>query len=221
MSPAHHRFVPAVTATGPSADGVGHWDRVYRDNDPLRVNWSQDEPQPSLDLICAVDRGRRGAVIDVGGGASPLAAWLVREGFEQVSVLDVAEQALDSARRSSGSAARAIDWIHADLLTWRPERTWTIWHDRAVFHFLTDPADRAVYLDVLRRALEPGGAVVLGTFAPDGPDRCSGLPVVRYDTDELAAQLGDDFSVLLSHVDWHHTPDGDAQPFAWVTARRH
>src|SRR5688500_17598941 len=158
-------------ATAPSPSG--HWDGVYRERGSEEVSWYQAEPQPSLDLIRSVEPGRRG-VIDVGGGASPLGPRLIADGFADVTVLDVSEEALGLARRRPG--ADGVEWVCADLLTWRPGRAWRVWHDRAVFHFLTGAADRAAYLAVLREALAPGGAVVLGVFAPDGPSHCSGLP---------------------------------------------
>ena len=170
-------------------------------------------------------RDRRGGVIDVGGGASPLAARLADEGFTDITVLDHSANALDRARRLARDPT-AITWIRADLLTWRPGRTYDIWHDRAVVHFLTAAADRHTYLTTLRTALANGGAIVLGTFAADGPTHCSGLPVARYSAEELAGELtsaafGDKVIVTGSRTDRHHTPAGNAQPFTWITARLH
>lgn len=207
-----------------SAAGTGrHWEGVYRDRGADQVSWHQDQPQPSLDLISAHAPNRRGGVIDVGGGASPLAARLVECGFADVTVLDVSARALETARAAAsslGSAAESLTWLRADLLTWQADRTRAVWHDRAVFHFLTDPADRATYLAALRRATEPGSVIVLGTFAPDGPTHCSGLPVARWSPEQLAAELGGDFTLTSAHRDRHHTPSGAAQPFTWITASR-
>ncbi|MEO3781784.1 class I SAM-dependent methyltransferase [Actinocorallia sp. B10E7] len=209
----------------------GHWEGVYRDRGADQVSWFQEVPQPSADLIREqteqMDCGRRCSVIDVGGGAGPLATHLVREGFTDVTVLDVSAAALRVSRQAAvdalGRAADAIAWVHADLLRWRPERAWRVWHDRAVFHFLTDPADRAVYLDVLRAALPADGVIVLGTFAADGPTHCSGLPVVRYTPQALAAELtgvfGDALTVTGTRAHEHRTPAGAVQPFTWITAR--
>ncbi|WP_433236913.1 class I SAM-dependent methyltransferase [Actinomadura nitritigenes] len=203
---------------------AGHWEDVYRERDPDQVSWFQQRPRPSLDLILQAVGDRRAGVIDVGGGASPLAARLVEAGFADVTVLDVSGRALAAARRAaetaSGVAAEAVTWVRADLLTWQPTRTWAVWHDRAVFHFLTDPADRATYLAALRQATEPGAIVVLGTFAADGPTHCSGLPVTRWTAEELAAELGDAFVLLHSRRHRHRTPAGSVQPFTWITARR-
>ncbi|MFF5260874.1 class I SAM-dependent methyltransferase [Actinomadura viridis] len=216
-----------------SADHVAgarqeHWDTVYTDRGERRVSWYQADPRLSVELIeeaAAAGEGRDGAVIDVGGGASLLASRLVDEGFRDVTVLDVSEVALETARRAAARrpGRERISWVHADLLSWRPQRRYAIWHDRAVFHFLTERADRDAYLDALRAALAPRGAVVLAAFAPEGPDRCSGLPVARYDAGGLAAELsgafGDAVTLTARRSERHVTPAGAVQPFTWITAR--
>ncbi|RFU41753.1 class I SAM-dependent methyltransferase [Actinomadura logoneensis] len=213
-----------IVDTDPAGPAAAHWRDVYRTRPADQVSWFQTEPQPSLELVRAVfPEGPGGrAAIDVGGGASPLAAHLVRDGFGHVTVLDVSEQALRTARAAvqGEPGADAIRWLHADLLAWRPDRTFDLWHDRAVFHFLTDASDRAAYLDTLREALAPGGAVVLGTFGPEGPTHCSGLPVARHSPDELAAELGDAFTPVETRIQVHRTPAGASQSFAWLAARR-
>jgi trans-aconitate methyltransferase len=222
LTPTSPAAPPAVHEP---ASNVDHWNSVYQDRGPTQVSWFQHEPQPSLDLITALAGDRRDGVIDVGGGASPLAARLAGEGFTDVTVLDVSSQALQHARDAARHlvGADAITWIRADLLIWRPDRTYRIWHDRAVFHFLTDPADRVTYLTTLRAALADGGTIVLGTFAPSGPTHCSGLPVARYSPDELATQLaavlGDKATLVGARTYQHHTPAGGVQPFTWITAR--
>ncbi|MEV5574803.1 class I SAM-dependent methyltransferase [Spirillospora sp. NPDC052269] len=210
----------AIIDTDPTGPAASHWQDVYKTRSADEVSWFQAEPQPSLDLIRAASV--RGSAIDVGGGASSLAAHLVRDGFDHVTVLDLSAEALETAREAVKDApgADAIRWLHADLLAWRPDRTFDLWHDRAVFHFLTDPSDRAAYLATLRAALAPGGTVVLGGFGPEGPTHCSGLPVARRSTDELAAELGDDFTTLDARTQVHHTPAGASQSFSWLTARR-
>ncbi|GAA3948010.1 class I SAM-dependent methyltransferase [Actinomadura viridis] len=203
-----------------------HWDTVYSDRGERRVSWYQADPRLSVELIEeAAGEGRDGAVIDVGGGASLLASRLVDEGFRDVTVLDVSEVALETARRAASRrpGGERITWVHADLLSWRPPRRYAIWHDRAVFHFLTERADRAAYLAVLRAALVPRGAIVLAAFAPEGPGHCSGLPVARYDAGGLAAELtgafGDDVTLTARRTERHVTPAGAVQPFTWISAR--
>jgi trans-aconitate methyltransferase len=203
-----------------------HWDAAYADRGE-QVSWHQADPRLSVELVQAVagDRARRdGPVIDVGGGTSRLASRLVSDGFTDVTVLDVAPAAIEAARRRPGGDQ--ITWIQADLLTWRPSRRYQIWHDRAVFHFLTDPADRTAYLAILHAALAPGGVLVLATFAPGGPTHCSGLPVARYTADDLAKELntglaahGETVIITGQRTEQHHTPAGAVQPFSWITAR--
>jgi trans-aconitate methyltransferase len=209
-----------------SDTAAGHWDDVYRRRGPGQVSWFQTEPQPSLDLIEEAAPDRTGGVIDIGGGASPLAVRLAQHGWDEVTVLDVSAQALEESRRQAveQGVEETLRWLRADLLTWKPTRAWRVWHDRAVFHFLTDPAARSTYLAALHAALQrPGGVIVLGTFASDGPTHCSGLPVARYSADELGALLVDAFDGALTitgtRTHRHHTPTGAVQPFTWITAR--
>lgn len=210
-------------AASPSAAGTAenrtrHWDRVYRERGPRGVTWFQADPAVSVDLITAAAAADRTApVIDVGGGASLLAASLVTSGFTDVTVLDISPRALDASRRQDPSGT--VSFLHADVLGWRPPRRWQIWHDRAVFHFLTSPEDRARYLATLRQALRPGGSLVLATFAPGGPTHCSGLPVASYSAQDLARELGEDFTIAVTRTEQHRTPAGEIQPITWVSAR--
>lgn len=160
------------------------------------------------------------AVIDVGGGASVLVDELLGAGFGDVTVLDVSESALGTARRRLGAAAHAVRWLATDLLAWSPSRRYSLWHDRAVFHFLVAEDQRVRYLEVLSEALAPGGHVVIATFAADGPLTCSGLPVRRYSPVELATELGAGFETVTTRREDHLTPAGAIQPFTWVLARR-
>lgn len=208
-------------ATGPPPPGARsrqHWDAVYHDRGPEGVSWFQPEPRISLELIGALDIDKSTPILDAGGGTSLLVDHLADDGFTDLTVLDVSETALETARRRL-AGNRAVTWICADLLTWHPKRRYGLWHDRAVFHFLTDPTDRASYLATLRNALVPSAAVVMGTFAPEGPTHCSGLPVARYTAEDLTAQIGEDFCVTAARSQRHHTPSGAVQPFTWVTAR--
>jgi hypothetical protein len=194
-----------------------HWDRRYSAG-ATGVSWYQPEPVMSLALI---DRRRvpKGApVIDVGGGASLLAEKLVTRGYTDLTVLDVSSKALEIARRRLNDAA-PVRWLREDILTWQPERRYALWHDRAVFHFLTEASDRAMYLRVMRQALGDAGALIIATFASDGPERCSGLPVARYDASNLQ-QLLVGFTVVESSREEHVTPGGAVQPFTWIAATR-
>ena len=201
------------------ADRQEHWDDRYTTIGEAAVSWHEPEPTMSLEVLDAAGVTPDASVIDVGGGASRLVDALVARGFGDVTVLDVSAAALDEARRRVGEAT-PVTWLHQDLLHWVPERTWTVWHDRAVFHFLTEPTDREAYRQLLRRAVAPGGVVVVATFAQDGPEWCSGLPVRRYAATELARELGADLEVLASGSTVHRTPAGGVQPFTWVALRR-
>jgi SAM-dependent methyltransferase len=174
----------------------------------------------SLELIADLALARDAAIVDVGGGASTLAARLLEHGFTDVTVLDVSAQALGQARAALGPEAKRIHWLERDLLSWSPDRPYDLWHDRAVFHFLTEPARRERYGEVLRVALRPGGTAVIATFAADGPTTCSGLPVARYDAGRLAGVFGDTFTTRSTSREEHRTPAGSIQPFTWVVLER-
>src|SRR5579872_1306661 len=160
-----------------------HWERVYSTKREREVSWFEENPAPSLDLIALAGARRQSAIIDIGGGASRLVDRLIVQGYEDLTVLDVSAAALAVAKARIGEKADRVHWLVADVTTWAPSRVYDLWHDRAAFHFLTDPADRAAYVARLRRALRPGGCAIIGGFAPDGPERCSGLPVARYDAE--------------------------------------
>ncbi|HSG07177.1 MAG TPA: class I SAM-dependent methyltransferase [Longimicrobiales bacterium] len=197
-----------------------HWEAVYTTKTSDEMSWFQARPERSLDLIRNTGVGRDAGVIDVGGGDSRLVDVLVDEGYVDLTVLDVSAAALARARERLGAAAAAVTWITGDVTRFEPRRTWDVWHDRAVFHFLTDPHDRAAYRNALLRALAPGGHVVLATFAPDGPARCSGLDVVRYGPDDLLTALGHDFTLLAGEGHLHSTPSGATQSFTYAHLQR-
>jgi SAM-dependent methyltransferase len=204
----------------PDADQrATHWEAVYEANSPDAVSWYQSEPTVSLELIDALGVDPNAAVIDVGGGASVLVDRLLTRGFTDVSVLDISEAALRTSRHRVGDDSDEVHWIVGDLLAWEPPRRYGLWHDRAVLHFLMG-GDVETYRATVERAVAPGGSVVLGTFAPDGPERCSGLPVTRYSTEGLAAVLGDGFEVVEHRREVHRTPGRTEQPFTWIAARR-
>jgi trans-aconitate methyltransferase len=197
-----------------------HWENVYVTKGETGVSWFQDAPLPSLELIALTGAGRHCAIIDVGGGASRLVDALLSRGFTDLTVLDLSTAALGAAKARIGAAAQAAHWLAEDATAWEPSRTYDVWHDRAAFHFLTDAADQAAYMARLRRALRPGGHVIIGTFAPDGPEKCSGLLVARHDAGSLGRALGADFALLDARRHDHLTPWGATQRFQFSTFRR-
>jgi trans-aconitate methyltransferase len=203
-----------------SSQRRAHWENVYRTKAETEVSWFQEDPSPSLDLIALAGANRRSGVIDVGAGASRLVDRLLAEGYEDVTALDISEAALAAARARIGERASRARWLVADATTWTPSRAYDLWHDRATFHFLIDPADRDAYLARLRQALRVGGAVILAAFAPDGPERCSGLPVARYDAAGFAAALGPGFALIAARRLDHLTPAGATQRFQFAAFGR-
>ena len=194
-----------------------HWDSVYQSKTDEDLSWTQLEPFISLALIAeACPAGR---VIDVGGGTSVLPERLLDRGYS-VTVLDVSETALDRARERLGSKSSRICWIAADITIGPGLESYDVWHDRAVFHFLRDPADRTAYRALLMRSIPVGGHVVIATFALDGPEKCSGLEVHRYDGPMLAAELGSQFALLKIVPEIHFTPRGNRQSFQYCLFRR-
>lgn len=208
-----------MTPSPTSAAAGRHWDAVYESADPTRVSWYQAEPAVSLELIASVATPTEAAVIDVGGGTSKLVDRLLARGFRDLSVLDVSARAIASARSRLGTNADSVSWIRADLLAWQPARQYDLWHDRAVFHFLVGNAERKLYLSRVRAGVVPGGTVVVATFAADGPDRCSNLPVSRYGPDDLVKEFGAGFELIATRREEHTTPRGAIQPFTWVVLR--
>lgn len=202
------------------SDRTTHWQNVYATKSETEVSWFQASPAISLDMIRAASPDRAPAIIDIGGGASRLVDALLQGGYRNLTVLDVSANALDTAKKRIGAAASTVDWIVADATTWRPAKTWDVWHDRAAFHFLTDPHDRAAYVECLRSAVAPGGHVIIATFAPDGPEKCSGLPVQRHDSASLSAELGPEFELVETRGETHHTPWHSTQAFQFSRFRR-
>jgi cyclopropane fatty-acyl-phospholipid synthase-like methyltransferase len=197
-----------------------HWQEVYKQKGEYQVSWFQDRPAISLQLIEATGVKPSSAIIDIGGGASRLVDALIEKRYRNVTVLDLSESAASIAKVRLGDAAAMASWIIADVTEWEPQRRYDLWHDRAAFHFLTEASDRAAYTDRLRSALLPGGQAIIGTFASDGPERCSGLPVVRYDAAQLSTTLGSSFVLLDMRSDDHKTPWGAIQHFQFSVFRR-
>ena len=201
-------------------DRQAHWQGVYETKAETEVSWYQDHPAASLALIRASGLGRDARIIDVGGGAARLVDHLLDEGWRALAVLDIAPAALERARRRIGLRADAVEWLVADVTRWRPSTGFDLWHDRAVFHFLTEADDRAAYAATLAATVAGGGQAIIGTFAPDGPERCSGLPIRRYDADGLAAEFAPHFQLVEARREEHLTPAGKVQRFQFARFRR-
>jgi len=193
-------------------DRVNHWDRVWREREPTEVSWYRPRPGTSLGFIDAADLPAGARVLDVGGGATTLAGALLERGFRP-AVLDVSREGLERARTGLGQRASEVEWIRADVTRFEPPHLWDAWHDRAVLHFLVEEKDRQAYRRALLRALEPGGVAVIATFGPEGPDRCSGLPVRRYGIEDLATWLAPEATAEAWTTEDHVTPSGSTQQF--------
>jgi trans-aconitate methyltransferase len=216
---------PRASADAPVDGLAGHWDGLYRTRNSDDFSWTQAEPVVSLRLIDQLPIGPEDGVIDIGAGESTLVDALLARRHRDLTVLDAAPHALERAHArliaaGQHAGAATVSWEIADVLTWRPARTYRLWHDRAVFHFLTDPADRTTYRTRAIAAVEPGGFLVVGTFAADGPTHCSGLPVRRYSPAELAAEFAPDFVSRIADDEHHHTPWGAVQHFTWLVLQR-
>ena len=196
-----------------------HWTQVYEEKDVTGVSWYQPEPAPSLRALDRFGPQPSSSFIDVGGGASTLVDALLDRGWQDITVLDIAASALEAAKARLGRSAERVTWEVADITEWHPIRRYDVWHDRAVFHFLIQPEQRGAYRKALAAGLAPGGLVIIATFALDGPERCSGLPVERYDADKLAAELGPSVRLIEAWRDEHVTPAGAKQSFNWCAFR--
>lgn len=197
-----------------------HWNHVYQTKTPDDVSWFQTRPTTSLRLIEECGGGKDDGIIDVGGGASVLVDFLLAAGYSQLAVLDISAAALDHAQRRLGARADVVDWYAADVTTFVPTRQFGLWHDRAVFHFLTDKADRQKYVETMKRTLTPDGHAVIATFATDGPEKCSGLAVSRYDGPAISAELGAGFQLLEQVNETHLTPWKTEQRFSYFRFAR-
>jgi SAM-dependent methyltransferase len=203
-------------------DRKTHWEHVYSTKAETSVSWYQDDPRLSLELITAVAPVEKGRILDVGGGASVLVDRLLEcpGRFQEIAVLDISETALGKARARLGEHAERVRWIAADV-TQAPELgTFDVWHDRAVFHFLTDPAERKSYIELARRTVPQGGHLIMAAFADDGPTRCSDLDVCRYNASTLASVLGEGFSLERESQETHTTPWGSSQAFFYGVFQR-
>jgi len=197
-----------------------HWEHIYKSRESSDVSWYQREATISLDLVQRVAPDLEAPIVDVGGGASTLVDGLLGAGYRNVTVLDISRAALDVARERLGEDASRVDWIVADVLE-APlaSGAFAVWHDRAVFHFLTNQDDRDRYVAKAHDAVRAGGYVIVASFAPEGPERCSGLEVVRYSPEAMHAQFGSGFDLLDSRREEHHTPSGNTQAFVYCLCR--
>ena len=204
----------------PSASARDHWEAVYLDTAPDAVSWYRPHLEISFDMIRRAVGNPDLAILDVGGGESTLVNDLIAAGYRNVAVLDVSPTALEVTKKRLGAAAAQVRWIAGDVTAVSlPQHSVDVWHDRAVFHFLTEPEDRAAYVRNLLHCVRPGGHVIIGAFGPDGPVRCSGLPVVRYDPEAMHRELGGSFVKLETREELHFTPRGIAQQFVYCLFR--
>lgn len=202
-----------------ASDQHRHWEDVYARKAATEVSWYEPVAERSLAFIESAAPERSASIIDVGGGASTLVDALVGRGYNDVTVLDIAEAALAQARKRLTPSA-PVTWIAADVTVWAPSRRWQVWHDRAVFHFLVERAQQDAYIAALTSATASGSTVIMATFALDGPERCSGLPVQRYSAQSLAARLGGDYRLIAEDRERHRTPTGSHQSFCWAVLER-
>jgi SAM-dependent methyltransferase len=203
-----------------NVDRKAHWQKIYEEKDASDLSWFQAEPAISLELINNCDLALSEPVIDVGGGASVLVDRLLHRGYSRLVVLDISAAALATSRRRLGIDADRIEWIESDITAFAPGQQFALWHDRAVFHFLTDSDDRKSYVAVLKQALRPGGHLIVASFATGGPEKCSGLPIVQYDSKTLLAELGSDFRLVEERTERHVTPAQSIQEFAYFRLLR-
>jgi ubiquinone/menaquinone biosynthesis C-methylase UbiE len=198
-----------------------HWEHVYSAKSADGVSWFQRIAARSLRLIRETDVPLSASIIDVGGGASTLVDDLLYSGYSALTVLDISASALAVAKKRMGQRSDTVQWVEANVTNAPlPTHTYDIWHDRAVFHFLTSPADRRMYVEAVIRAVKPGGYVIVATFAEDGPTQCSGLPIVRYSPDALQAEFGTTFTLLCHEREEHRTPTGAIQAFIYCCWRK-
>ena len=202
------------------SDRQSHWQQVYLSKGEQQVSWSQPDPQPSLGLIEKFAGGEAASIVDIGGGASRLVDALVQGGFGEITVLDLSEAALQAAKERLGSAGASIRWVAADVISWQPPHPFDIWHDRAAFHFLVEEKDRQAYIERLSSGVKAGGHAIIATFAPDGPEKCSGLPVQRYDPESLGKTIGAGFKLVEHQAHRHVTPWGAPQSFQFSVLQR-
>lgn len=196
-----------------------HWETIYSEKSPLEVSWYQHQPTMSLQIIKEISTpGSK--VIDVGGGASVLVDHLLKLGYTDLTILDISRHALAHAQQRLGDQAGKVQWLEENITDFRSSQQYDVWHDRAVFHFLTDPESRGLYIEAVKRATKPGSSVIIATFAKDGPTKCSGLDIVQYDAVSIQKEFANDFTLMDTQAEAHLTPGGKEQKFLYFVLRR-
>ena len=201
-------------------DSKAHWEKVYGTKTPAQLSWTQTIPQTSLDFIETFQLPRDARIIDIGGGDSRLVDFLLEEGFRDITVLDISEEALQRTRLRLGDKASLVKWIVSDITNFQPSDPYDLWHDRATFHFLTQRPQVSRYLSIARAAINTGGYAVIGTFSENGPKKCSGLPIHQYTEHELVQELNNGFSKLKCITEDHLTPFNTVQHFLFCSFKR-
>jgi Methyltransferase domain len=196
-----------------------HWDSVYKTKTPNEVSWTQAVPKTSLDFIYSFGVDKSAKIIDIGGGDSNLVDYLLDEGFENITVLDISKNALTKAKKRLGEKAKNIQWIVSDVTNFKPTTTYDVWHDRATFHFLTTAEDIATYMKIARKSVT--GYLTIGTFSEEGPDKCSGLAIKKYSEEKLSAELQNGFDKIRCITENHITPFDTAQQFLFCSFKKH
>ena len=202
------------------SDRKTHWENVYTNKSPSQVSWYQEDPALSLQLIRNTQLALDAAMIDVGGGASTLVDRLCEEAYTNVAVLDVSSSALAHIKARLAEKAQTVEWFEEDVTCFSPPHRFSLWHDRAVFHFLTTKSDRDKYINVLKQALEPDGHLIIMTFSIGGPVKCSGLDIIQYDANKLTEELGQGLELVETGYEVHLTPSGGEQKFAYFHFKR-
>lgn len=200
-------------------DSKQHWETIYQTRQPEQVSWTQDIPQTSLDFIHSFHLSKDAGIIDIGGGESKLVDYLLDEGFENITVLDISQKALERVKERLGEKADKVKWVVSDITEFNPDTSYTVWHDRATFHFLTTPEQIEKYLTVAEHAVN--GYMTIGTFSDSGPEKCSGLPVTQYNEEQLQAQLQHGFDKIRCITEDHITPFYTKQNFLFCSFKKH
>ena len=196
-------------------DRKEHWEHIYSDKNSTEVSWYQQHPEISLELIKSTGVEKSARIIDIGGGASTLVDYLLSTGYENISVLDISRSAIEQAKQRLGEHESRIQWLEKDITAFVAQQKFDLWHDRAVFHFLTDAEDRLSYVKTISSSLCSGSHAIIATFNIDGPKKCSGLEIVRYSTESLSAVFSENFQLVDTRTEEHRTPGGATQSFVY------